>query len=409
MEKLLHYVWKHRLLPSKVFSTTDGRPVRVLDPGRHNVNQGPDFLDARIELDGIVWAGNIEIHTFSGDWYAHKHHLDPVYNTTILHVVECANRDIYTENSTQVPQVVLSVPLDVQNGYAELLATTDYPRCHKFLPNIPSIKVHAWFDALLVERLELRSQKILSMLRDNCGDWEKTTFVVLARNFGFGLNGDAFEMWAKNIPLSAAAKHRDNLFQIESMFLGMAGLIEKVGDEQLCHRLQTEYKFLQNKFNLSSPPMLLSMWQYLRTRPQNFPHVRIRQLARLFSEGKCGVRALLEYDTINEIELLFIDMGISKGSCRLIIINTIVTLLFAYGIYHSNHEYRLRAINFLEQLPSENNRILRQWQECGLRVGSAFDSQALLQLKKEYCEPTKCLECRFGFEYLSNRMKNDEC
>lgn len=406
MEKLLHYVWMHRLLPSGVLTTTDGREVEVLDPGQHNANQGPDFINALIKIDGMKWAGNVEIHTLSNDWIKHKHHQDPVYNTTILHVVEKANAEVFTQSGSKVPQLVLAVPETVTENYGELLRTTDYPRCHKFVPDIPALKAHAWMDALLAERLETRSKRVLDILKECCGNWEQTTFITLARNFGFGLNGDSFEMWARRIPLSAAGKHRDNLFQIESMFLGVAGLIEKIDDEEERGRMQAEYKFLSHKFSLPEP-MEVSAWHYLRTRPQNFPDVRLRQLAKLFHEGHCTMSSILDAATLEETDNRLAKAGISRGSRTLIIINTVVNLLYAYDIYHGTYEYRTRATEFLEQLPGEKNYILRQWKACGLDVGTAYDSQALIQLKKEYCDHARCLDCRFGFEYIAHLIRNN--
>lgn len=406
MEKLLHYVWMHKLLPSKKLTTTDGRNIEILDPGQHNPNQGPDFCNARIHIEGILWVGNVEIHTLASDWARHGHEQDPVYNTTILHVVENADTEIFTQNGNEVPQVIVKVPQEVKDNYEVLLRTTDYPRCHKFVPNIEPLKAHAWFDALLAERMETRSRRILDILKECRGDWEHTTFVTLARNFGFGLNGDIFEMWAKRLSLSAAGKHRDNLFQIESMFLGQAGLIDRIADEELKERMQAEFRFLSHKFTLPEP-MDTSNWHYMRTRPQNFPDVRIRQLARLFHEGHCTMSSLLDAQSLNEIDMKLADAGLSKGSRTLIIINTVANLLYAYDIHHGTYEYRTRAMQFLEQLPGESNYILKQWKACGLEVGTAYDSQALIQLKKEYCDHAKCLNCRFGFEYISHMMKGN--
>ena len=406
MEKLLHYVWMHKLLPSRTLTTTDGKVIEILDPGQHNGNQGPDFLNARIKTDDIIWAGNVEIHTSSSDWNKHKHHMDPVYNTTILHVVEKADSEIRTQSGQIVPQVTISVPQNIKDNYEELLRTTDYPRCHKFVQNIEPIKAHAWFDALLAERMESRSQRILNILKECRGDWEQTTFITLARNFGFGLNGDIFEMWAKLLPLAAAGKHRDNLFQVECMFLGLAGLIDKIADENLRNRMHAEYKFLSHKFTLPEP-MQTSNWHYLRTRPQNFPDVRIRQMARLFHEGHCTLSSILEATTLEDIDNKLASAGISKGSRTLIIINTVANLLYAYDLYHGTYDYRTRAVEMLEQLPGEKNYILKQWKACGMNVGTAYDSQALIQLKKEYCDHSKCLECRFGFEYISHLMKQN--
>ena len=406
MEKLLHYVWMHRLLPGKTLLTTDGQEVEILDPGTHNGNRGPDFSNARIRLGGITWAGNVEIHTLASDWVRHGHHTDPVYNTTILHVVERADTDRITmQNGEQVPQVVVEIPQAVRDNYRELLVTTDYPRCHRFVPEIPRIKVHAWLDALLAERMETRSGRILDILKECRGDWEQTTFITLARNFGFGLNGDIFEMWAKRIPLQAAGKHRDNLLQIESLFLGMAGLLDRETDETRRGRLRAEYRFLCNKFSLPEA-MDPSLWHYLRTRPRNFPDVRIRQLARLFHEGGCTMSRLLEEGSIEDIDKRLGALGISRGSRSLIIINTVAPLLYAYDLYHGTYEHRTRATELLERLPGERNHILLQWKACGLDVGTAYDSQALIQLKKEYCDHVRCLDCRFGFEYMSHTMKH---
>lgn len=405
MEKLLHYVWMHRLLPGRTLVTTDGREVEILDPGTHNGNRGPDFSNARIHMDGLTWAGNVEIHTAAGDWFRHGHHTDPVYNTTILHVVERADVDaVVMQNGQTVPQVVVEIPQAVKDNYEELLATTDYPRCHRFVPEIPRLKVHAWLDALLAERMEARAKRVLDILEECRGDWERVTFITLARNFGFGLNGDIFEMWAKNIPLQAAGKHRDNLLQIESMFLGMAGLIDRETDGARRERLGAEYRFLSNKFSLPAA-MDASLWHYLRTKPQNFPDVRIRQLARLFHEGGCTMSRLLEAGSVEEVDKRLAAPGIGKGSRGLIIINTVATLLYAYDLYHGTYEHRARAMEMLEHLPGERNHILMQWKACGLDVGTAYDSQALIQLKKEYCDHVRCLDCRFGFEYISHTMK----
>lgn len=406
MEKLLHYVWMHKLLPSRTLKTTDGTEVEIMDPGQHNGNQGPDFLNARIKADGIVWAGNVEIHTCSSDWNRHKHHTDPVYNTTILHVVEQADAEIRTQSGQTVPQVTISIPQEVKDNYEELLRTTDYPRCHKFVRGIEPLKAHAWFDALLAERMEARAKRILDILKECRGDWEQTTFITLARNFGFGLNGDIFEMWAKRVPLAAAGKHRDNLFQVECMFLGLAGLTDKVTDEDLRNRMHAEYRFLNHKFTLPEP-MEPSHWHYLRTRPQNFPDVRIRQMARLFHEGHCTMSNFLDATSLEETDNRLAVAGISKGSRTLIIINTVANLLYAYDMHRGTYDYRTRAVEMLEQLPGEKNYIMRQWQACGMDVGTAYDSQALIQLKKEYCDHAKCLECRFGFEYISHMMKQN--
>lgn len=402
MERLLHYVWKHKMLPLKTLITSDGQEVEVIDPGLHNHDQGPDFFNAKIRLDGTLWAGNVEVHLRSSDWYRHGHESDPAYNSVILHVVSEIDREVRNAEGKLLPQVQLDIPQKIQQSYEELCRTEDYPRCHRIIPSVPQLKVHQWMDALLVERLKERSEMVTKRAERTDGDWERATFVTLSRSFGFGLNGDAFERWAMRIPLQAAGKHRDDLFQIEALFLGMAGLIEEVEavrNAKEVSLLQQEFTYLKHKFSLGEP-MQRSDWRFLRTRPQNFPFMRILQIAELYHKGKAQMSKLLEAKDIKELQQCLEVKGTTAASRRLLIINTVVPLLFAYGRHISDEDICMRAVRLLEELPAENNYILRQWQDCGLKVGTAADSQALIQLKRQYCDRIDCLRCRFGYEYL---------
>ena len=405
MEKLLHYVWKHRILPLKALMTTCGQPLEIIDPGIHNSNRGPDFFNAKIRVGEVLWAGNVEIHLRSTDWFRHGHHEDAAYNNTILHVVNVADCEVETLDGKHPAQLQLDIPAQLITHYAELCQTDDYPRCHRMIPSLSPMKAHGWMDALLVERLEERSARVLSRVKDTCGDWEHATFVTLSRNFGFGLNGDAFERWARRISLQEVGKMRDDLFQVEAFFLGTAGLIEYLrpqrGDAEV-ERMEREYAFLANKFRLQEP-MDASEWRYLRTRPQNFPHVRLLQLARLFHEGRARMSSLIEAADVDALHAQFDIAGLSPASRNLLLINTVIPLLYAYGMSHHDEMLTERAIRLLEQLPAENNYIIRQWRACGLAVASAADSQALIQLKREYCDRSDCLRCRFGYEYLKSK------
>ena len=402
MERLLHYVWKHKMLPLKTLMTENGQEVEVIDPGLHNHDQGPDFFNAKIRLGGTLWAGNVEVHLRSSDWYRHGHDNDPAYNSVILHVVGEIDEEVRNAEGKTLPQVQLDIPQKIRQSYEELCRTEDYPRCHRIIPSVPQLRVHQWMDALLVERLKERSELVAERAERTGGDWERATFVTLSRSFGFGLNGDTFERWAMRIPLQAAGKHRDNLFQIEALFLGMAGLIEEVKmvkDEEEVERLQQEFAFLKHKFSLGES-MQRSDWRLLRTRPQNFPFIRILQIAELYHNGKAQMSKLLEAKDIKELQQSLTVKGTTASSRRLLIINTVVPLLFAYGRHIGDEDICMRAVRLLEELPAENNFILRQWQACGLKVGTAADSQALIQLKRQYCDRIDCLRCRFGYEYL---------
>ena len=402
MEKLLHYVWKHKILPLKALLTTDGRELEIIDPGTHNTDQGPDFFNAKIKMDGTLWAGNVELHLKSSDWFRHGHDIDAAYNNTILHVAQNIDCEVTTEEGNRLPQLQLDIPARLYLNYQELCQTDDYPRCHRIIPSIPAMKAHMWMDALLAERMRQRAQKVQERVDRLNGDWEQATFVTLCRNFGFGLNGDTFERWAMMIPLQGVAKHRDSLFQIEAIFLGMAGLIDdaaQVKGEEMAGKWKREFAFLSHKFQLPEP-MKASDWKFLRTRPKNFPHIRILQIAELYHSGKAQMSALTEAGDIKEMHRILGVGGTSARSRNLIIINTIVPLLYAYGTHRSDEKLIQKAIALLEELPAEDNYILRQWKACGLSVENAADSQALIQLKREYCDRKDCLRCRFAYEFL---------
>ena len=431
MEELLHYVWKHKLLPLTELQTTDGRVIEILDPGLHNRNAGPDFFNAKVKIGGTLWVGNVEIHMKSSDWYRHGHDRDAHYNNVVLHVVALADMEAKTQDGNYLPQLVLQIPQPLKDNYEELLHNDQYPPCYRIIPDLTRLTVHSWMAALQTERLEQKTEAIQRRVDQCDGSWEDAYFVTLARNYGFGVNGEAFEQWALNVPLRAVGKHRDDLFQIEAIFMGQAGLLEidtvpahyqkdALNDGYLA-RLRNEYQYLAHKFQLK--PMDASLWNFLRLRPQNFPHIRLSQLANLYYERKAGLSQLLECKTTDELRGLLSShvtpywethytfgslssknaKRLSLGSLNLLIINTAIPVLFAIGRHRQREDLCDRAFDLLEQLKSENNHITRMWQQCGLAVQSAGDSQALIQLKKEYCDRKDCLRCRIGYEYLKRR------
>ena len=428
MEQLLHYVWKHKMLPLQEMKTTKGLHIEVIDSGLHNMNSGPDFFNAKIKIDDTLWVGNVEIHDKASDWYLHKHDKDERYNNVILHVCGDIDMEVKNKNGDSLPQLQLDVPEHVTQHYAELLSTDKYPPCYKIIPELSNLMVHSWMSALQTERLEQKTDAIISRVEQCNGSWEAGFFVTLARNFGFGINGDAFEHWALSIPLNDVAHHRDNLFQIEAIFMGQAGLLDLETVPAKYHeiaiadgyfnKLKDEYLYLKHKFGLQQIDS--NMWRFLRLRPQNFPHIRISQLANLYYAAKCSISQIVECDTVKEAmntmhtgvtqywethytfgsESEKNEKNISPFSLNLLMINTVIPVLFAYGRHQSKEKYCDRAFDFLEQLKAENNHIVRMWKECGLNVENAGDSQALIQLKNEYCDKKNCLRCRIGYEYL---------
>ena len=431
MEQLLHYCWKHRLYPITGLRTTTNEEVEVIDPGLHNRNAGPDFFNSKVRIGGQLWVGNVEIHDKASDWFLHGHEKDAQYNNVVLHVVGRADTQAVTEDGAETPQMELQVPNYVRQNYEELLKTDNYPPCYKIIPTLSNIMKHSWMSALETERLERKTDDIKRRAKQCQGSWEAAYFVTMARNYGFGINAEAMEQWALSVPLNSVAHHGDNQFQIEAIFMGQAGLLDPMSvperhreaalaDDYL-FKLHNEYKYLAHKYSLK--PIDFHLWRFLRLRPQNFPHIRISQLANLYYNRKASLSLLMDRkDTKAAKELLMTEVTeywrthfafgceskasskhLSEASLNLLLINTVVPMLFAYGRHKQDEALTDRAFDFLEQLKAEDNHITRTWKEVGLAVDNAGDSQALIQLKNEYCDRRDCLRCRFGYEYLKGK------
>lgn len=432
MEQLLHYVWKHKMFTSGGMKTTDGRAVEVIDSGLHNTDSGPDFFNAKVKVGGTLWVGNIEIHDKSSDWFLHKHHEDKAYNNVVMHVTGLPDTEVRTEDGRCLPQLVLAVPEKVRRNYRQLLTADRYPPCHQIVSGLSSLTAHSWMSALQVERLETKTAQITRRV-ELCGkSWEAAYFVTLARNYGFGTNGDAFEAWAMNIPLHSVDHHRDDLFQVETLFMGQAGLLDAdrlpekyrkaAADDEYFMRMSREYAYLAHKFSLR--PMDAAMWKFLRMRPNNFPHIRLSQLAQLYYDRKAGLSMLMECKTVDEARRMLAthvtpywqthysfgnpsernEKHLSAFSVSLLLVNTAVPMFFAYGRHHNDEQLCTRAFDFLEQLKPEVNYITRVWEQCGLKASNAGDSQALIQLKTQYCDRKECLRCRIGYEFLKREQ-----
>mgnify|MGYP000749049935 FL=1 len=404
-----------------MLQTTTGEPVEVIDAGLPNTNAGPDFFNAKLKIGGTLWVGNIEVHTLASDWMRHGHDKDAAYDNVILHVAETVDCEVFRANGVPVPQLQLPCPDPVRQRYDELSHAEIYPPCYSILSSLPKLTVHSWLSALQVERFEQKARVIATRLERCNNHWEDVFFITLARNFGFGLNGDAFEAWASRLPFRAIDKHRDDLFQVEAFFFGQAGLLdEELPDADGYYlKLQKEFRYLQHKFELSVP-MTATQWRFLRLRPGNFPHVRLAQLANLYYKERSLFSRIMEADTLEAVRKLLTvttspyweehfnfrkvsssrEKQVGKNAQNLIIINTVIPFLYAYGLHKADELLCERATGFLESLKAEDNHIIRHWSGAGLPVSTAADSQALLQLQKEYCDKKDCLRCRFGFEYL---------
>lgn len=429
MEDLVRYVWKHRLFPLAPLQTTDGQTVEVIHPGMENRNDGPDFFNAKVKIGGTLWVGNVEIHGKASDWLLHGHDTNKRYDSVVLHVAGRVDREIIRTDGTPITQLELQVPEHIIKNYDELRKMEHYPPCYRVIPELSNLTIHSFLSSLLYERLDMRSAQIAERYEAHDRNWDDALFATLARNFGFGTNGEAFEEWARRMPFRAVDKHADNLLQVEALFFGQAGLLheesvptyyqEKLATDEYFQSLRREYTFLSRKFDLH--PMDYTAWRLLGMRPANFPHVRLAQLAMLYHEHRISVSRLMNAtDRTALTELLRIEASgywdthyvfsstpstpikkrVTDNAVTLLLINSVAPFYYSYGHRKDSERHCEQAIALLEQLKAENNYIIRSWQECGILVKHAADSQALIQLKKQYCDRRDCLRCRIGYEYM---------
>lgn len=421
MEQLLHYVWKHRLFQSEL-KTTDGIPLEILDVGLHNTDEGPDFFNAKVKVGDRTWIGNIEIHKSSDDWYKHKHDKNSVYNSVILHVVEFATTEVNNEAGLSIPQCEIKYSRHIKDNIDFLLNSDVSLPCCNYLKEFPSIHLQGWLNALLLERQERKAGDIQRLLDRFNSSWTDVFYVALSRSMGFGLNSDAFERLALSLPLNYILKQGDNPLQIEALLLGQSGMLDDSNSpDEYTKKLQQEYNFLKTKYSLK--PLDKNIFRKLRIRPTSSPHIRIAQLASLLLNIQGLFSKILECKDLGQIRLLFhvnaseywqthYQLGeesprknkyIGDASLDVMIINAVVPIVFAYGRRLNDESYMDRAFDFLEKIKPESNSIIKQFALYGVRSKNAYDTQALIQLKREYCEKRKCLYCRVGYRLLAEK------
>ncbi|MDH6343088.1 hypothetical protein M2480_001715 [Parabacteroides sp. PFB2-12] len=419
MERLLHYIWKYKLYDPASLTTTDGIPLHIIDVGIHNNDAGPDFFNAKIKVRDTVWAGCVEIHDKASDWLQHGHQEDRAYDAVILHVTGKNDADIFRTNGEPVPQLVLTVPESVRKNIDWLLHQDKKAiACLAFLPEVDPVFLASWMAALLEERLERKTEAIFQLLEQYNNDWNEVFYISLTRSFGFGINGDAFEWLAKSLPFQYIRKQRNSHSQVEALLFGQAGMLDAPGNCDYYRLLQREYHFFQKKYGLR--PLDGSLFKNLRVRPGNFPYERLAQLAALWVRYDTLFSNLLEAGTPRALKDHFRispsdywkthyhfryaspekEKRIGENSLNILLINTVVPMFFAYGEQHHLPQYNERALRLLEILPAEKNSIVQIFQQAGVPVHHAGDSQALIQLKRAYCESKKCLYCRIGYSFL---------
>jgi hypothetical protein len=415
-EDFLHYIWQYKKLDVLRLKTTDHELLDIVSVGHHNLNSGPDFFNAQLKINKQLWAGNVEIHIKSSDWYIHNHEQDVAYDNVILHVVWEHDLDVFRKDNSQIPTLELCnyVDKNLIENYKSLFSNTNkWINCENHFAEIDAFIFDNWLERLYFERLERKSDSILELLVQSKNDWEAVLFKLIAKNFGLKVNGDVFFSLANSIDFSIIRKIQSKPELIEALFFGQAGLLESDHQETYYLQLVTDYQFLKQKFQLDNQYVL--PLQFFRLRPPNFPTIRLSQLAMLYHKHQNLFSKLMAAQTLKEFyELLDISSSSfwkthytfgkqSKTSTKnltnsfidLVLINTILPLKFCYT-KHLGQKVNEQIINISTAIKSENNSIIKTFNSIKNVSHTSLQSQALIQLKTEYCDKNKCLQCAVG-------------
>jgi hypothetical protein len=414
-ERLLQFIWRFQYFNQQELLTTKGLPLRILHPGFHNQNQGPDFTNGRIILEDLQLAGTVELHIKTSGWNAHGHTGDRHYTNVILHVVWEHN----TEEPLGIPVLELRnrVPASLLSLYNQFMSRPSAIPCASQLQQVPDITWHSWKERMVTERLLIRMEWAEQQLHRTNGNWEELFWRSLARSFGMPLNADVFEAIAVSLPVTLLARHKHQIHQLEAMLLGQAGLLEEKLEDAYPVLLQKEYRFLQKKYQLQPVKPLL---HFLRMRPSAFPTIRLAQLAMLIYQSSHLFSKIREADdvaalrgffqvTANDfwhrhytltIESSFREKQVGRQMANSLLINTVLPLLVFYAARNNDQPLQEKCMQWLMQLPKEKNAVTTFWEQAGVEHQNAFDSQALLQLKKAYCNELRCLSCAIGSAIL---------
>jgi Protein of unknown function (DUF2851) len=423
-EDFLHFVWRTRRFHIPALQTLEGHDLQVLHPGELNTHAGPDFFNARIRLDDTEWAGNVEMHLKASDWYAHGHQTNYAYDNVILHVVWEADAPIARTDGSIIPTLCLRPYVDnaLLENYQQLIAASRerWIPCAQQIENVPDIIRLNWLDRLLVERLAEKTEHLALQLKATNNNWEESFYHTLARSFGLQVNAEPFETLARSLPLNTLSRHKNSQFTIEALLFGQAGMLAGPLHEPYPARMAKEYEFLKTKYSLQ--PMHHSQWKYLRLRPANFPTIRIAQFAALLYQSTQLFSYALTAETARELEHLFTvqpddywqthyqfnhpttqrPKTAGRDFTELLLINTVIPAVFYYGKMRQLPEYQQKALRWLEELKPEKNSVIDGWKNLDIKARDAYQSQALLQLKKHYCDQRRCVSCAMG-NYILGR------
>lgn len=419
-EEFLCYLWASRSFYFDSLRTEQGERLEILHPGIRNSDSGPDFFNARIRLNGILWAGNVEVHTKSSEWIRHGHQHDPTYDNVILHVVEEHDQDILI-GQRAVPVLQLKYRYDSgrMESYARMMRSdSGVLPCEQGLSQIKGPAIDEWMEKLALQRLERKSKAIHLQFEKSAFHIEEAFYRILIRHFGFRVNNEPFDSLASRLPLQTLRRESSSLLRLESLLFGQAGLIPKSPTCPYSHELWQQYRILSRKYHLQA--MEAHTWKFSRMRPSNFPTLRLAQFAKMVHDFPDFTNQILEAARPDILLAIFRRspsdywqnhfhfgsateahsgvMGVNSAFG--LIINAVIPYLFYLSKRRGDRRYRLKALEWLQVCPSEQNQVVRFWESRNLISTDASTSQALLELRQNYCALKKCLHCSIGQELL---------
>lgn len=424
-EDFLHYVWKFQKLQGSNFNTSNSENLHIKNQGAHNLNSGPDFFNAQIELDGQLWAGNVEIHIKSSDWYAHGHQTDAAYDNVILHVVWEHDSEIFRKDGSVIPTLVLKelVPKSTLDRYQKLFSKEKkWINCENDFADVDSFVIENWLERLYIERLQKKQEMLLRELEDTQNHWEALLFRMLCKNFGLNINGESFFSIAKSVHFSVVHKCSKKQQEFEALLMGQAGLLDGQKEDGYFQELKSDYEYLKRKFSLQNEGVIAPL--FFRLRPPNFPTIRIAQLASVYNKQDNLFSKIIDLKNTEDFYTLFdvvaseywnthYNFGVASKECKkritksfinLLIINTVLPIKFCYAVQHGQDASE-EILKIASEIPSEKNGIVDKFNSLKNISKSAYQSQALLQLKSEYCDKLRCLQCAIGNAIVGSGTK----
>jgi hypothetical protein len=420
-EDFIHYLWKHKKFETKDLSTTEGKPIVIVSTGLHNQDAGPDFFNSKIRINDQLWAGNIEIHLKSSDWFAHSHEKDKAYDNVILHVVWEHNMAIFRRDNSEIDTLELKqfVSKEALNNYHKLFSKGQkWINCENEFGDVDEFLLSNWLERLYFERLERKSDEINLMLEKSKNDWEAVLFKMLAKNFGLKVNGESFLSIANSIDFSLLRKEGTSILKMESLLFGQAGLLDGDKEDVYFRELKASYAYQRHKYRLKNQSV--TSLQFFRLRPPNFPTIRLSQLANLYQSKSNLFAEILDANSVKKIyEILSISSSpywethytfdktskkskkkITNSFMDLMLINSIIPLKFSYSKYVGK-SMDSEIIQWMTDLRSEKNSLVEKFHTVKPLPNNAMNSQALIQLKTNYCDKNNCLQCAIGNDLLS--------